>query len=243
VGKDPRLLSFPRWFHHLMLNRFLDQDTVLVASQQPYTLQAEAENVIRQREDQEQVLEAEPTNGSPQSVKEEKRTRRGSRQTLYNYQSPTDRTVRLIDSFWDATLSRAPNRVETLLELHRRGELRRLVPDRTEILDRAAQHLAVCADSQDAVRNCRYVTAGGLLLAASWLALRLLVPSAPVSSSSSTFLRVGRRVGRSVALPVLGLLVAWVANAVRTSFFYIYTKAKLHRDLRRIPERIWADPE
>lgn len=77
IGKVP--FQVPRWFLHSSLNRFLDQDTVLVASQQPPVLSAEAK-----------------------SLEESKKTMRqgtakvGARSGLFVYQSPTDRSVRLI---------------------------------------------------------------------------------------------------------------------------------------------------
>lgn len=77
IGKVP--FQVPRWLLHSSLNRFLDQDTVLVASQQAPVLSAEAK-----------------------SLEDNKKTMRqgaakvGARSGLFVYQSPTDRSVRLI---------------------------------------------------------------------------------------------------------------------------------------------------
>jgi len=165
--------------------------------------------------------------------------------------------VRLIDSFWDATLARVPNRVATLREMKERGELRRMLGVREVVLDRASQHLAVCKDSQDTVRNCRVLRNVSIALSGAWLALTLVVslyaPSPTTVSRthsraakvvrSPAFQRLFPRVFRSVAWPALFSLVAWVTNKIQNAFFYTYTKEKLQRDLKRIPEKIWADSE
>ena len=67
VGKVP--FSIPRWMTHIGILNFLDQDSVLVASQQPHVLGAEAD--------------AFESGG-------------GARKKLYSYQSPSDRAVSLI---------------------------------------------------------------------------------------------------------------------------------------------------
>jgi hypothetical protein len=77
VGKLPFLP--PRWLLHALSNRFLDQDTVLVASQQPPVLSAEAK-----------CLEE-----NDQSMRQGA-AKVGARTGLFVYQSPTDRSVRLI---------------------------------------------------------------------------------------------------------------------------------------------------
>ena len=77
VAKAP--FSPPRWLLHIVLNNFLDQDTVLVASQQAPVLSAEAK-----------IAEESRTNPRPGPAKV------GARSGLFVYQSPTDRSVRLI---------------------------------------------------------------------------------------------------------------------------------------------------
>ena len=105
-------VRIPRWVFQMNLNGFLDQDTMLVASQQPPVLTAEAEG-----------------HATP-------------RKSLYNYASPTDKSVRLLDQFWDATLHKAPNRQASLHALYRAGKLKQ-VPPREIVLDRDVQHLKI----------------------------------------------------------------------------------------------------
>lgn len=186
-------IKIPRWFQHMALNGFLDQDSVLVASQQPPVLQAEA---LGQR-----------------------------RSDLFVYQSPTDKTVRRIDQFWDATVAKAPNRQRTLLQ-------QQLWPllDRTVVLDRKTQHLDICPDSQDAVRNCQRIRNVGVAISAIWTALSLstLRPNLPAFV-------------KSVAWPAVALTTAYFAEQIRSSFYYKYTRDKLRKDLSKIPKKTWTD--
>lgn len=186
-------IKIPRWFQHMALNGFLDQDSVLVASQQPPVLQAEA---LGQR-----------------------------RSDLFVYQSPTDKAVRRIDQFWDATVAKAPNRQRTLLQ-------QQLWPlqDRTIVLDRKTQHLDICPDSQDAVRNCQRIRNVGVAVSAVWTALSLSTvrPNLPA-------------VVKSVVWPAVALTTAYFAEQIRSSFYYKYTRDKLRKDLSKIPKKTWAD--
>jgi Pheophorbide a oxygenase len=202
--------ALPRWFQHVFLNAFLDQDSLLVASQQPHTLSAELER-----------YDSEPSN---------RRLGDGARQSTYVYQSASDRMVRLIDSFWDATLSRAPNRVQTLREMKANGALRRY-PPREVVLDLEAQHLRICPDSRDAVRNCKRIVASSSIATAVWSFLRV---SGRITMLPTPF--------QSISWPVMMALLGWTANFFRKGFYYGYTVDKQRRDLAKIPAKSWADP-
>lgn len=195
ISKVPKWIKVPRWFFHMNLNNFLDQDTVLVASQQPHVLTAEAEGKGR-------------CSGS-----------------LFAYASPSDRSVRLLDQFWDATTPKAPNRSAVLQELHRSGQLRH-TPDRRVVLDREAQHLAICPDSQDTVRNCIRIRNASLTVAASWIAASM----------------VKRAVLPGKWLFVTSLVAAWASESLRKTFYFFYPETKRNRDLKNIPSKMWSDP-
>ena len=154
VGKIP--IQIPRWIQHSVLNGFLDQDSVLVASQQPPILQAEARQV-------QTALSTPSTDHQPLHFT--------ARQDLFCYQSPTDKAVALLDQFWDATLPRAPNRVRGLLALQQQGALQH-TPDRSIVLDRETQNLKICPDSQDFVRNCKRIQLLSWCAAAAWALTR-----------------------------------------------------------------------
>lgn len=202
AGRIPKWLKIPRWLVHWNLNNFLDQDTVLVASQQPAVLSAEA--------------------------------RGRKRSSLFAYASPTDRSVRLIDAFWDATASRAPNRARVLQELYQTGRLRH-TPDRRTVLDRHVQHLNLCPDSQGLVRNCRILRTAALTVAAvvATNMLLLLLPQRTTILSRSW--------RQPLLLLVTSLLTAWGSESLRRGFYFCYPEAKRNRDLRNIPAKTWTD--
>ena len=89
IGKLP--ISIPRWIMHLNLNNFLDQDTHLLATQQRYVLEAEADAVESMNVGE---LMTKPTN---------------VRKNTYVYRSPTEKLGARVGQFWDETLNRAPN--------------------------------------------------------------------------------------------------------------------------------------
>ena len=64
---------------------------------------------------------------------------------------------------WHGASSR-PNRIVNLLKLDDAGAFLE-TPPRSVVLDRKVQHLDVCTDSQDAVRNCERFQVAGLLVA------------------------------------------------------------------------------
>jgi hypothetical protein len=204
----------PRWLQHVLLNAFLDQDSVLVASQQPHTLLAEA--------DRYDGTIGEKIGGGGGG---------GARQSSYAYQSPSDRMVRLVDSFFDATLRRSPNRARRLREMKAGGGLRSY-PPREVVLDVEAQHLSICQDSRDAVRNCGRIAGASALLSAGWLALKASGRMACLPWPL-----------RSAAWPLLAVAVGWTADHFRRGFYYGYTVDKLRRDLAKIPDKTWTDPE
>ena len=80
--------KIPRWFVHMQLNNFLDQDTFLLISSQKY------------------ILEAERNYNEGLSSK--------NRKSVFKYASPTEKLLSRIDTFWDKTLDNVPNRKSTL---------------------------------------------------------------------------------------------------------------------------------
>lgn len=209
VGKMP--FQVPRWIQHVTLNAFLDQDTLLVASQQPPLLQEEARQL--------QAALANPPSG------DHKPLHFTARRDLFCYQSPTDKSVALLDQFWDATLARAPNRLRGLMALQQQGALQS-TPDRTVVLDRETQHLNICPDSQGFVRNCKRIQFVSWAAAATWILFRHTLP----------------RLFKSRAWPVTGFLVGLAARRLRQCFYYIYDKDKNQKKLATIPKK-WKDPQ
>ena len=89
VGRLP--VAVPRWLQHVGLNNFLDQDTHLLATQQPYVLQAEYDAAKA---------------GAPLV-----------RRQLYKYSSPTERVLVEVGKFMDEAVPKTPNRYAEPLKL------------------------------------------------------------------------------------------------------------------------------
>ncbi|GMI46054.1 hypothetical protein TrCOL_g13597 [Triparma columacea] len=89
VGRLP--FSVPRWLQHVSLNNFLDQDTHLLATQQPNVLAAEYKAA---------------TGGEPMV-----------RRKIYKYSSPTERLLVEVGKFMDAAVPKTPNRYAEPLRL------------------------------------------------------------------------------------------------------------------------------
>lgn len=148
VGVAPVLP--PRWVQHIVLNNFLDEDTFLLATQQPRVLGAELESHHAQ-----QATEAAQPGAEGGGVASAPLRRR-----LFSYASPSEKLLLEAGRFLDQALPNMPRR-------YARPELLRApTPPREVVLDRAAQHLAICPDSQALVRNCARARAAGAIGAA-----------------------------------------------------------------------------
>ena len=222
VGKLP--FSIPRWLMHVNLNNFLDQDTHLLATQQRYVLEAEAEAIENMSGAD---LMTKPTN---------------VRKSVYVYRSPTERLGARLGQFWDETLNRAPNRLSTLLPMSMSGELKK-DPCRRETLDREQQHLRICPDSQGVVKNCKRVR---LLSTATFLTLSALKTwsvLALASNGSGAFLiRVANILKPTAMWKALttSFVAWWLAGKLQREFYFKYTEELRDRDLRHIP-KVWLE--
>lgn len=231
IAKSPRWLKIPRWVFHVNLNNFLDQDTVLVSSQQPHVLTAEALGMGRSSSLSPSTISPSKAQKSHDSISLDKKSDPG--RGLFIYSSPTDRMVRLLDQFWDATVRRVPNRAVALQELYMSGALRH-TPSRQVALDRNVQHLQICPDSQDTVRRCRFLRNVSLLVAvATILAPTLLAHSAPMLPS---------KYQQRWAIAFVAATVSYMSEKLRQSFYFCYPETKRNSDLKKIPAKTWMDP-
>ena len=187
--------QLPRWIFTMNLNQFLDQDTVLVASQQPPLLTAEAQGVEKPRA------------------------------SLFSYGSATDKTVRLIDQFWDATLHKAPNRQLSLQQLYHSGQLQH-TPPREVVLDRKVQSLDICPDSQGFVRTCRALRNASVGVVAAWMVKAVWQRAWPTKFRW---------------LPLFAAGMAYLTDQLQRQFFFVKTKASRDKDLNKIPIKAWLD--
>jgi len=138
--------KIPRWLITLNVNNFLDQDTYLLATQQRRLLAQEADGLraamkksnIDDRNDAERI----------------KGLALKTRTKNFVLPSPTDKISARLEQFWDATLTRCPNRAKHLLNLDESGVFLQ-TPSREFVLDRKTQSLDISKDSRDVVRNCK----------------------------------------------------------------------------------------
>jgi hypothetical protein len=153
VAKAPLLP--PRWVQHVVLNNFLDEDTYLLATQQPSLLAAElAVHERRSGRPSRADAAADGAAAGAGGAGEAEPLRR----RLYTYASPSEKLLLEVGRFLDACVPRMPSR-------YLRPELLRApaCPPREAVLDRARQHTDICPDSQAVVARARAVRAGALL--------------------------------------------------------------------------------
>jgi hypothetical protein len=232
IGKLP--MPVPRWFVHVNLNNFLDQDTHLLATQQRHVLAEEA-TILKQR-----------------VARNETGVSTNLRKSFYVYRSPSEKLGLRLGQFFDATLNRVPNRMKTLLELSHSGMLRQ-TPRREFTLDRERQHLQICPDSQDTVRNCVYIQRTAIaatlaaiigstvsFLLANPLASTVVAATQPLSSRQMLF-RLAQQSPLTMRILAITSSIAWfAARKVRREFYYKYTEKFRDRDLKNIPN-VWLD--
>jgi phenylpropionate dioxygenase-like ring-hydroxylating dioxygenase large terminal subunit len=214
-----------RWLAKLFFDKILEQDTYLLATQQQSILSKEAEDVRTMMEQQR----------LPSSSLETKAMT--TRRNLFCLSSPTDKSGAKIENFFDATLLRVPNRVQTLLKLDAAGAFRQ-TPSREFVLDRKSHHLDVCPDSQDVVRNCERIIRGTNAFSLAFVAAKLLCSYWVKAQRWNAVLKPS-----ALAL-IFGLssVVKSIARRLKNEYSFKYTTDEMRRkDLRKIPEQIWLD--
>ena len=231
-------MALPRWTTKLALDNFLDQDTFLLATQEHHILPKEAEelrSMIRKSVTTPGVKGSDESAasllyGQPMST----------RRKLFCLQSPSERMGSKIEQFWDATLTKVPNRVETLLKLDNAGAFTH-AKTREFVLDRETQHLAVCPDAQDTVRNCQRIHKSGKALANILIVAKLLsfllVERLPLASRINAILKPSW-VAATVAL---SSFASWLASKIVREYFFKYTDSYRRKDMKQIPKKVWID--
>lgn len=227
VRQGPKL---PRWLFNMFQNRFLDQDSFLLATQQEKTLAVELANRERQLSGAESTLPGDDNGGGDGS------SSALSRRQLYCHRSPSDALLVAVGRWLDANLPNMPNRYSRISSAPHLV----LTPPREEVLDRFKYHTLICAPSLAAYNNAQLMSkacglgaaVAALLVLASAASLRAAQgggsPSqllAAISSSAGG--------GWGTAAVVLAL-AAWAASWVVKQFTYVYTKEEQERDLARL---------
>jgi len=207
--------SVPRWMVAIAVNNFLDQDTHLLGTAQALYLPWELECV-----QQHKALD---------------------RRSFFRYQSPSENMLIAIGKFMDRALPNMPSRYSTRAINAAMGAGLAGGPTREQILDRWAQHTALCPDSQGLVAKATLmarVAAGALAVAVAALALNAVqaVAAQPASGVLQTCAASLAASKGWLALALAGAALAAVAGKLRAEFSFKYTEALRDRDLARIPK-------
>ena len=212
------------WMTKLFLDNFLDQDTYLLATQQHNILQQEAKD-IREMMAKDKL-----------SIKDLASKKMKTRRDMFCLSSPTEKAGSKLEQFWDATLLRAPNRVEKLLQLDDAGAFLQ-TPSREFVLDRKSQHLGISPSAQDVVRNCETIMKRSKVFTIALVAAKLLGKYWGKAQVLNAVLKPW------VLLIAGGLAAAasFVANKVKAEYFFKYTDEFRRKDMSKIPKSIWSD--
>lgn len=173
ISKAP--FTIPRWIVHMQLNNFLDQDTFLLLGQHRAVLKREAEGHLENDS-------AATTTTTP--------TTNNVRKSTYVYRSPSEKLPVKIGQFFDATLSRVPNRKESLMAWYNRNNNENKLfepwPNRETVLDRYEQHTKICPESQDLVSRCDKVMKRSKTVGWALVLLKLAMPQSYREAAMAT---------------------------------------------------------
>lgn len=244
IGKAP--FSVPRWIIHLYLNTFLDQDTYLLLGQHKAVLTKEAEGYLEMNED--------GNHKRPNNV----------RKSTYVYRSPTESLPVKLGQYFDATLARAPNRKQGVLNWYNRFAMQGPWSPREVVLDRYEQHTKICPDSMDVVKRCDKIIKKSKLVGLALLFLKIISKSREAAPPGAQFILgssalgvLGRSfsficnlanrmnsilLGNKIFYSVLAIAFASfsIASRVKREFFFVFDEEKHRKAVKSIANN-WAD--
>jgi phenylpropionate dioxygenase-like ring-hydroxylating dioxygenase large terminal subunit len=217
VSKAP--FTIPRWIVHMQLNNFLDQDTFLLLGQHKAVLKREAEGHLEQSDS------ADDTETS---------TANNVRKSTYVYRSPSEKLPVKIGQFFDKTLSRVPNRKDSLMAWYNRNSKENKLfepwPSRETVLDRYEQHTKICPDSQEVVNRCDRVMKRSKVIGCALILMKLVIkPQSSFAAATATAtgafelgsFALGFKSGLSILSSILSHLATSIANfLVQTRPFF-----------------------
>lgn len=146
--------------------------------------------------------------------------------------SPTEKVGARLEQFWDSTLLRVPNRIEKLLQMDSAGVFNS-VPPREVVLDRKTQHLDICKDSQDTVKNCQRISRLSKAAGIAAVVSKVL---------GKTPKAIASPVGMSTTL-ALCFIANKLAKKLEREYYFKYTDDCRQKDLSKINDKIWMDKE
>ena len=172
------------------------------------------------------------------------------RKKMYKYRSPTERLSVRVGNFWDATLSRVPNRLSKIRDYGGYDNaLEKLSTTRREALDREKQHTSICKDSMGLVKKCRRLS--GIMKAIAFIPIFFRVLG---SGSSSGLSSVGMKLlspilmkvnsilspGLVLAMWAVSFVTSYLAKKLEKEFEFKYSPEFRDKDNDKIPS-VWMD--
>lgn len=218
-------LPVPRPLLAVALNGFLDQDSMVVASQALRVARAEAEAAAAREEE-------EGEEGKKKLNKKSSLSR-----SLFAYRSPTEPFLASIASWLDAALPAAPGRDARALRffVERLEASNGGYPDREEVLDRFKYHTALVPSSKKVWERAKKVEEAGRAAALVAAAAALATLAATIATEGGTT-SAAAAVAPLAAAAVLASLSSLAASDVASRFEYRYTRERQAADLGRIAD-------
>ncbi len=232
IAKAPRWLKVPRFLAHIIVNNFLDQDTYLLATQQRHVLATESQLVT-------------------ENDKIDDTTVVPVRKKMYKYRSPSERLGVRVGNFFDATVSRVPNRLSKIRDYGGyNSAMEKLSTTRREVLDREKQHTLICKESMLLVKNCQRLRKVMKAIAFIPVFFRVLAGSSSISVPSCLgmkllsplIMKVNHILNPSLVLAMwtVSVLTTYVATKLEKEFEFKYTSEFRDKDNDKIPS-VWMD--
>ena len=222
-------IPVPRPLLAMALNGFLDQDSMVVASQALRVAKAEAAQAAKQEEEEESRGGGKPNNRSSNLSR-----------SLFAFRSPSEPFLAAVAAWLDSALPAAPGRDAAAL----RAFVQRLessssssnggasggYPDREEVLDRFRYHTALVPSSKRAWELAKKVEEAGraAALVAAAAALATLATTADSGAAAA--------VVPLASAAALASLSSLAAADVASRFEYHYTRERQAADLSRIAD-------
>ncbi|DBA95205.1 TPA: hypothetical protein ACH3X3_013107 [Trebouxia sp. C0006] len=228
----------PRWLVSIALNRFVDQDTYLLATQQSVTLS----NELRDIADKQQPAQLQQPQTSDAQVSDRQRAdgeaaQAGApmaRRSWYCHRSPTDNILVASGKWMDKAVPWMPNRYQGLLSSSLQGSAPLVAPGKREdVLDRFSCHTAICPDSMGfytkvtALAKVAQVSTAAAAVVGVWYSLEASVGQAPATPKA---------VAAIAASLILSAGTSQVFQWLLGQFQYVYQPKDLQKDLAKLTD-------
>lgn len=220
-------LQIPVWLYGIVSNGFVDQDSYLLATQQPYTLEAEL-RALKAKEHGSSSHDGSADSQGPTKRKE-----------MFSYNSSSDKLQLAIGRWIDVAVPRMPGRTAARLALHASsGGGEEILPQarREAVLDRWTGHTMVCPNAMDAyVRFCLAAKVFGVLAAVIAVWEIGFVAATKYAARSGT-MSVLELVPPPLHLLLLLALIAasYACHRISRQFKYVQTPEVQRKQLARI---------